>query len=261
MVIIDAVIKLILSILKFIIDFKIDSQPELTKEETQTEKELFNDEMQSFKRAIAENNIDAVNVAFSKLRNDIEFATSPATGGAEAGNSDHSGGHGDSALTTGQQLLQSEQSVDSGSVPAEPNSAFSPPGVSKRNETNRVIFHHSASDFGDVDDIDRWHRERGFACVGYHFVVPRDGRFQAGRKLQLVGAHAQGQNSDSIGVCIVGNLQNYPVSASQESECVRLYHDLCRAYSKKLDIEFHHEECPGKHLDREAFKKTLTEAI
>jgi len=130
-----------------------------------------------------------------------------------------------------------------------------------RSETNRVIFHHSLSDFGDVDIIGKWHNERGFEGIGYHFVVPVNGRFQHGRNIRMIGAHALGENKDSIGVCIVGDFNLYEPNGNQINECARLYHDLCRAYNKTLTIEYHHELCPGFMLDRVAFKKTLLEML
>jgi hypothetical protein len=137
--------------------------------------------------------------------------------------------------------------------------------MKNRKETNRIIFHHSLSDFGDVDIIRQWHIDRGFVDIGYHFVVPLSGSLQSGRKLQLIGAHAgtprPSRNGDSIGVCLVGNFANTPPTDSQINECARLYHDLCRAYSIKLTIEYHHEQCPGVLLDRAAFTKTLYDSI
>jgi len=133
-----------------------------------------------------------------------------------------------------------------------------------RKETNRVVYHHSLSSFGDVDIIRKWHINRTdekFEDIGYHFVVPVEGRFQHGRNIQMIGAHALGKNKDSIGVCIVGDFNLYEPSGHQINECARLYHDLCRAYSKTLNIEYHHELCPGFMLDRVAFKKTLLETI
>ena len=49
---------------------------------------------------------------------------------------------------------------------------------------NKVIIHCSATPEGKdytVADIDRWHRERGFNEIGYHYVVYRDGSVHAGR--------------------------------------------------------------------------------
>lgn len=57
-----------------------------------------------------------------------------------------------------------------------------------------------------VADIDRWHRQRGFRKIGYHWVVYRDGSIHAGRPESEVGAHVKGYNSHSIGVCYIGGL-------------------------------------------------------
>lgn len=74
---------------------------------------------------------------------------------------------------------------------------------------NRIIIHCSATPEGrwhDAKDIDRWHKQRGFASIGYHFVVLLDGTVQPGRPISQPGAHARGYNYDSIGVCYVGGL-------------------------------------------------------
>ena len=57
-----------------------------------------------------------------------------------------------------------------------------------------------------VADIDRWHRQRGFAQIGYHYVIYLDGTIHKGRPIELVGAHCQGHNSHSIGICYIGGL-------------------------------------------------------
>jgi N-acetyl-anhydromuramyl-L-alanine amidase AmpD len=81
---------------------------------------------------------------------------------------------------------------------------------------DKIIMHCSDSEFASVAEIDRWHRERGFDCVGYHFVITNempekgarmrclDGQICAGRALSRQGAHTLGYNTDSIGICIVG---------------------------------------------------------
>ena len=68
-----------------------------------------------------------------------------------------------------------------------------------------IIIHCSATKEGrnfTVADIDRWHRERGMRCIGYHFVIYRDGSIHVGRAIEEVGAHCKGHNSVSIGVSL-----------------------------------------------------------
>jgi len=59
----------------------------------------------------------------------------------------------------------------------------------------------------DAAEIDRWHRERGFAKIGYHYVIKRDGTLETGRREAEIGAHVAGHNADSIGICMVGRTE------------------------------------------------------
>lgn len=74
---------------------------------------------------------------------------------------------------------------------------------------NEVIIHCSATPEGKdftVADIDRWHKQRGFRKIGYHYVVYRDGTYHAGRSIEEIGAHCTGHNSNSIGICYIGGV-------------------------------------------------------
>lgn len=83
-------------------------------------------------------------------------------------------------------------------------------GLPCERRITEVIVHCSATPAGrDVTaaDIRRWHKEeRGFADIGYHFVVRLDGRVECGRHLSVAGAHCRGHNSRSVGVCYVGGI-------------------------------------------------------
>ena len=134
--------------------------------------------------------------------------------------------------------------------------------MKRRKYTERIIFHHSASGpTTTLADIREWHLARNFEDIGYHFVIPCEGKAERGRDLHAIGAHANGRNADSIGVCMIGHFGEYGPTDNQINEAAQLYHGLCRAYSKKLLIEFHHEQCPGKLLDRAAFAKTLEDTL
>lgn len=55
-----------------------------------------------------------------------------------------------------------------------------------------------------VEQIDKWHRQRGFKCIGYHYVIYLDGSVHKGREINEIGAHCLGHNQNSIGICYVG---------------------------------------------------------
>lgn len=84
------------------------------------------------------------------------------------------------------------------------------------NKTNRVIdkiiIHCSATmpkmDIG-VKEIRKWHKARGWNDIGYHFVIRRNGELEIGRDINLTGAHVKGHNVGSIGICMVGGVNEY----------------------------------------------------
>ena len=74
---------------------------------------------------------------------------------------------------------------------------------------NDIIIHCSATKEGRdfrARDIDAWHRQRGWNGIGYHFVIDLDGTVETGRDINTVGAHCQGHNTGSIGICYIGGL-------------------------------------------------------
>lgn len=72
-----------------------------------------------------------------------------------------------------------------------------------------IAIHCSATPAGrDVRaaTIRGWHKAKGWSDIGYHFVVDLDGTIEVGRSLAQAGAHVQGYNNNSIGICYVGGL-------------------------------------------------------
>jgi N-acetyl-anhydromuramyl-L-alanine amidase AmpD len=74
---------------------------------------------------------------------------------------------------------------------------------------NYIVLHCSATKKGQpvtVADIESWHKARGFKKIGYHYVVYENGETHKGRDIAEAGAHVEGHNSDSIGICYTGGL-------------------------------------------------------
>ena len=78
----------------------------------------------------------------------------------------------------------------------------------KRSKTDFIVVHCSATANQNIGaaDIDKWHRAQGWACIGYHYVIRRDGTVEKGRDEEVVGAHVAGFNERSIGICMVGGV-------------------------------------------------------
>lgn len=79
--------------------------------------------------------------------------------------------------------------------------------TSKRTITE-IIIHCSATPEGEnftVDQIRDWHiRGNGWSDIGYHFVIYLDGSVHKGRDINKAGAHCEGHNTKSIGICYIG---------------------------------------------------------
>lgn len=76
-------------------------------------------------------------------------------------------------------------------------------------EINEIIVHCSATPEGKdytVEDITKWHKEKGYTTIGYHYVIYRDGSIHLGRSIDAAGAHCKNHNMNSIGVCYIGGL-------------------------------------------------------
>ena len=74
-----------------------------------------------------------------------------------------------------------------------------------------IVVHCSATrenkDY-NKEDIKKWHLQRGFKDVGYHFIIKIDGTIEIGRPLNQVGAHVTNNNTGSIGICYIGGLDS-----------------------------------------------------
>lgn len=55
-------------------------------------------------------------------------------------------------------------------------------------------------------DIDKWNREAGLGGMAYNGVIDGDAVFWEGRPFNKVGAHCKGQNTRSLGICVVGTM-------------------------------------------------------
>ena len=95
-------------------------------------------------------------------------------------------------------------------------------------EIRDIVVHCSATKNGDgritIKDIDRMHRERGWKRVGYHYVIHVDGTIHIGRSVEEIGAHVQGSNATSIGICMIGTSQFTKAQWSSLGALVRALH-------------------------------------
>ena len=69
---------------------------------------------------------------------------------------------------------------------------------------NLIVVHCSATRVNQnfsIEDLEACHKARGFAEIGYHYYITKDGTLYPGRHEDKVGAHARHYNQHSIGIC------------------------------------------------------------
>lgn len=118
-----------------------------------------------------------------------------------------------------------------------------------------LVVHCSATREGqdlNADDIDRMHRQRGFKKIGYHYVIKLDGTVEKGRPDNEPGAHTQGYNSRSIGICYIGGVARDAKmtpkdtrTAEQTAALAALLRKLSAAHPAAKVVG--HRDIPGVH--------------
>lgn len=130
--------------------------------------------------------------------------------------------------------------------------------VSNRNRTDLIVLHHAAAKTATVTQIDQWHKAKGWSGIGYHFYVRKNGDVYRGRPIWAAGAHAQGSNSNSIGICAEGNFDIEKMPQAQEKAIKELLEYL-KALYPKAQVKGHREVCatgcPGKNYPLDEMKR------
>lgn len=134
--------------------------------------------------------------------------------------------------------------------------------LSYRDYTDLIVIHHTGGKDIDAsaEQIHDWHISSGYAGIGYHFVIRKNGAIERGRPIDTVGSHAYGSNSHSIGIHLSGNFEDAQPTDAQIEMTAMLIANLCEDYNIPTDrdhIKGHFEvdpdglsgtSCPGKNL-------------
>jgi N-acetylmuramoyl-L-alanine amidase len=119
----------------------------------------------------------------------------------------------------------------------------------------QIIIHCSDSSFGNANLIRKWHLEKGWADIGYHYVITNgyttkkseydpktDGKIETGRPIERPGAHCEGNNYDSIGVCLTGKDEFTPL----QIESLLAIIERIRERFGKIPVYGHYEKASAK---------------
>lgn len=147
--------------------------------------------------------------------------------------------------------------------------------VKSKRMINEIIVHCTATPEGQdttVEQIRKNHMApvikggRGWSDIGYHYVIYRDGSIHNGRNVDVAGAHCNGHNHHSIGVCYVGGLENRPGVAyaelkpkdtrtdAQKAALLKLLKELKRLYPNakiRGHRDFANKACPSFDATKE----------
>ena len=127
----------------------------------------------------------------------------------------------------------------------------------KKPPTN-IVVHHSATkpsmDWG-VAEMKELHLSKGWADVGYHWVIKRDGEMQQGRNSKYQGAHckAEGMNKVSIGVCLIGGVSEESTPTFEIPEFNHTFRQLNSLYTLVGLLGLP----PSAHHDHDMYNKTF----
>jgi N-acetyl-anhydromuramyl-L-alanine amidase AmpD len=108
-------------------------------------------------------------------------------------------------------------------------------------------------------ELRRWHmQDRGWADIGYHHVIDRDGAVMAGRPETTIGAGVAGHNNGVIHVCLLGGhgsaetdqfAENF--TPEQDAALRKLIEEISsRAAITRVSghNEYAAKACPGFHV-------------
>lgn len=124
----------------------------------------------------------------------------------------------------------------------------------------KLVLHHAEASRCTVYDIHNWHLQRGWAGIGYHYFVRKDGTIYKGRNESWRGAHCPTANYNSIGICFEGSYMIEQMPETQIYAGQLLIADIFSRYGK-MPVYGHKElystDCPGINFSLEKFKNSI----
>lgn len=130
--------------------------------------------------------------------------------------------------------------------------------LSERARTDYIALHHAEASTCTARQVDEWHKSNGWIGIGYHFFVRKDGSIYRGRPLDKLGAHVQGMNNRSVGICAEGAYSRETMPFAQKKAIAELIDYLKTNYYPNARIVGHKEigssDCPGSNYPLEELK-------
>lgn len=129
------------------------------------------------------------------------------------------------------------------------------------NNPQYIILHHAEASNASAMTIHDWHKNgNGWAGIGYHFYVRKDGTIYRGRPEKAIGAHALGYNDKSIGICAEGAYTRELMPEAQRKAIIELGKYIKDKYSIKTVYghgEINSTDCPGPLYDLNGIRNSI----
>ena len=155
-------------------------------------------------------------------------------------------------------------------IPRENWNARPPRGnIDPMGTIEKITVHHSGGDTfwgisktdaaDEISRIQRYHQtQQGWADIGYHYIIDRNGSIWQGRRLSYQGAHARGAgNHGNVGIVLLGNYLEQGIGSAQRRSLEMLVSKLCQRFLIPAQRVYTHREivhgktdCPGPALTR-----------
>ena len=140
-----------------------------------------------------------------------------------------------------------------------PKSSTKKYGKRKLSLVKYIVIHHSAIDGFNAFDYARWHLKRGWAGIGYHYVIEKDGKIQQTNELTTLSYHVKGNNTRSIGISMSGNFEKHKPTEAQLKSLVALIKKIKKDVNPKLLVKGHKElsssVCPGRYVELDKIRQ------
>lgn len=142
---------------------------------------------------------------------------------------------------------------DSYSLGHWPRSSTSSYATRDLSQIDKIIIHHPAASNQTGIDYANYHvYTKGWPGIGYHIVIERDGKIEMGNPLNLVSYHTSGQNTNSVGIVLSGNMDIEQPTAAQMKSLDNVITYLRQELPQPIEVDGHRDyankTCPGANL-------------
>ena len=131
------------------------------------------------------------------------------------------------------------------------NLNFNMSKIAYGNNPTSIVLHHAEASSCSVQDVHSWHRNQGWAGIGYHYFVRKNGEIFKGREDNWIGSHCLGHNQNTLGICFEGAFNKETMGQTQINAGKELVSYLKSKYG--ISKVYRHKDlnstdCPGANF-------------